>query len=76
MSNDDGQALYPRIVLTKGFGHYMAVHCNEYTGWLFDTYGHEVHDHGIDLIDVKRDDVAVIQEHYRYFLQHQPTTQT
>lgn len=75
MSNDDGRVLYPRIVLTRSFAHYMAERYNEYTTWLLDTYGHEVHQYGIDLLNVNRDDVTVIQEQYHYFLQHQTTTQ-
>lgn len=54
----------------------MAEQYNEYTTWLFDTYGHEAHQYGIDLINVSRDDATVIQEQYRYFLQqtNEPTT--
>jgi len=54
----------------------MAEHYNEYTTWLFDTYGHEAHQYGIDLINVSQDDATVIQEQYHYFLQqtNEPTT--
>lgn len=76
MSNDDSREIFPRVVLTRSFAHYMAEQYNEYTTWLFDTYGHEAHQYGIDLINVSRDDATVIQEQYRYFLQqtNEPTT--
>lgn len=70
-ANSNETANFKRIVLTRSFVHFMGERYNEYTEWLLDTYGHEAHQYGLDLLDVSKDDVDTIQDLYHYFLQQQ-----
>ena len=56
-----------RIVLTRSFAHYITEQYNEYTCWLLNTYGHEAHPYGLDLLNISKNDALVIQDLYRYF---------
>lgn len=75
-TNQVEREFYPRIILTKSFAHHMTECYNEYMSWLLNTYGHEQHQFGIDLLNIHKDDVMVIFDLHKHFFKQQDEQQS
>lgn len=59
-----------RIVLTKNFICFLAQHYKDVAPYYFATYEHQMHDYGVDLLDVSEEDAKLIWEYYKVYFKH------
>ena len=56
-----------RIVLTRDFLSYLSTHYDDVAPYYFANYEHEMHQHGVDLINVSEEDVNLLTGYYRIY---------
>lgn len=57
-----------RIVMTKELFNYLSDHYADVAPYYFAKYTHEMHQYGIDLIDVSEDDATLLKAYYNIYL--------
>lgn len=57
-----------RVVMTRGLLNYLSAHYADVAPYYFAKYGHEMHQYGIDLIDVSEDDAKLLKAYYEAYL--------
>ena len=57
-----------RIVLTPAFAQFLGNNYNDYLYFLLDTYQHDFHEYGIDLMRLTEEDGEAILKLYSYYL--------
>lgn len=57
-----------RVVITRELLNYLSTHYADVAPYYFAKYGHEMHQYGIDLIDVSEDDAELLKAYYRVYL--------
>lgn len=65
---DTSSASAFRVVMTRELLNYLSEHYQDVAPYFFATYQHEMHQYGIDLIDVTEDDAKLLKAYYEVYL--------
>ena len=57
-----------RIVMTRELLNYLSAHYADVAPYYLAKYAHEMHQYGIDLIDVSEDDATLLKAYYNIYL--------
>lgn len=57
-----------RVVMTRELLNYLSTHYADVAPYYFAKYEHEMHQYGIDLLNVSEDDAKLLKAYYEVYL--------